>query len=304
MITWAWYTAILLVVGTTAAGRACAEAPIWPRRITSAAVGFSLLLVAIVAWRLWAQTHDAFGSDGPLTLEQARIIIVDTPWGGGWLWQAGASVCACIAMCVWRSRWSAWPLAATCASAAAFVTALTGHAVGMEEQTWITVVAHGLHVIAAGWWLGALAIILIVTSGADYSRDVQARLSLAQVVARFSPIAITAVTLLVGAGLVATWRHVIQQAGLDGFASPYGLALAAKVGAFAGAAICGLYNWRVLTPLIASSPDATRQFRITAGLEVALGVAALVLTALLGTLSMPEPATGADHIVSSLTTLR
>lgn len=295
MITWAWYTAILLVVGTTAAGRACAEAPVWPRRLTAMALAFSLLLLAIVAGRLWLQTNDAFGGDGPLTIEHARIILFETPWGGGWMWQAGASLCTVVAMVAWRWQWSAWPIAALSASAMAFVTALTGHAVGMEEQAWITVLAHGLHVIAAGWWIGALAVILLVTAGSDFDRDVQARLSLAQVVTRFSPIAIPAVSLLVTAGLVATWQHVIVQAGVGGFASPYGLALAAKIAAFAGAGLCGLYNWRVLTPLIESSPDATRQFRIVAGLEVSLGVVALVLTALLGTLSMPEPGNAPAH---------
>ena len=289
MITWAWYTAVLLVVGATAAGRACAEAPLWPRRITAMALVFSLLLLAIVTGRLWSQTNDAFGGDGALTIEHARIILFDTPWGGGWMWQAGASLCTFLAVVAWRWRWAAWPVAAACASTTAFVTALTGHAVGMEEQAWITVLAHGLHVIAAGWWIGALAIILLVTSGPDVERDVQARLSLAQVVSRFSPIAIAAVSLLVTAGLVATWRHVIAQAGFGGFASPYGLALAAKIAAFAGAALCGLYNWRVLTPAIETSPDATRQFRIVAWLEVSLGVVAIVLTVLLGTLSMPEP---------------
>jgi len=292
VITWAWYTAILLVVGTTAAGRACAAAPLWPRRITAAALAFSLLLLGIVAARLWSQTNGAFGGDGALTIEHAQIILFETPWGGGWMWQAGASLCTFLAVVAWRWRWAAWPIAALCASATAFVTALTGHAVGMEEQAWITILSHGLHVIAAGWWIGALAVILLVTSGADFERDVQARVSLAQVVTRFSPIAIMAVSLLVAAGLVATWRHVIVQAGFGGFASPYGLALAAKVAAFAGAALCGLYNWRVLTPSIESSPDATRQFRIVGWLEVSLGVVALVLTALLGTLSMPEPGDG------------
>lgn len=259
-----------------------------------------MLLLAVVAARLWSQTNDAFGGNGPLTFADAQIILFETPWGNGWLWQAGASVCTFLAFIAWRWRWAAWPVAAACASATAFVTALTGHAVGMEDQVWITVLAHGLHVIAAGWWIGALAIILLVTTGADFERDVQARLSLAQVVTRFSPIAIVAVSVLATAGLVATWRHVLVPAGLQGFASPYGLALAAKVAAFAGAALCGLYNWRVLTPAIEASPDATRQFRIVAWLEVSLGVLAIVLTALLGTLSMPEPGSQTDHAVANL----
>jgi len=298
--TFVWYAAILLVVGSTSAGRAVAEAPVWPRRLTATAVGASYLLLGIVALRLWSQTNDAFGGDGPLTIAQAQIILFETPWGGGWLWQAGTTVLTCVAVLAWRWRWSVWPVAAVCASATAFATAMTGHAVGMENQMWITVPAHGVHVIAAGWWIGALAIILLVTTGFDFQRDVQARMSLARVIDRFSPVAIVAVSVLVTAGVVATWRHVIVPAGIEGFASPYGLALLAKIAAFGGAALCGLYNWRVLSPALAGSADAARQFRAMAWLEVSLGLVAIMLTALLGTLSMPEPTGESQHIVATL----
>jgi putative copper resistance protein D len=301
VITFAWYVFILLVVGATSAARACAEAPVWPRRLTAIAVGAAWMLVGIVLLRLWSQTYDAFGGDGPLTMAHARIILFDTPWGGGWMWQAGTSALTCLVVLAWRMRWAVWPVAAVCASATAFATALTGHAVGMEELGWLTVAAHGLHVIAAGWWIGALAIILLVTSRTDFHQDVQARLSLSDVIDRFSPVAIGAVTILVGSGGVAVWKHVIEPAGLDGFASPYGLALATKLCAFGGAGLCGLYNWRVLSPALAGSADAARQFRAMAWLEVSLGVVAIVLTALLGTLSMPEPSGDVQHSAAALT---
>jgi putative copper resistance protein D len=262
------------------------------------------MLVGIVLLRLLSQTNDAFGSDGPLTITQAQVILFETPWGGGWMWQAGTTTLAFVALVGWRLRWSLWPVAAVCASVAAFTTGLTGHAVGMEDQAWITVVAHGVHVMAAGWWIGALILILIVTTRTDFERDVEARVSLARVIDRFSPVAIVAVSALVVAGGVATWRHVFVPAGIEGFASPYGLALLAKVGAFSGAALCGLYNWRVLSPALAGSADAARQFRAMAWLEVSLGVVAVVLTALLGTLSMPEPPGETPHTSAARSTLR
>ena len=291
MLTWAWYTAILLVVGSASAAYACAHAPRWPRRLTAVATFSSVLLLMVVAARLWSQTNDAFGGDQPLELAHARVILFETPWGGGWLWQAGGAALTGLVVMAWRWRWSLWPLAAVCASATAFTTALTGHAVGMPDQIWVTVPAHGLHVIAAGWWIGALAIILLITAGTDFERDTPSRVALAGVIDRFSPIAIGAVTILVTAGGIATWQHV---GSVSRFASPYGLALAGKIAAFSGTGLCGLYNWRVLRPQLSSSADAARQLRTMAWLEVSLGVAALVLTALLGTLSMPDP-TGAGH---------
>jgi len=295
VLTWAWYIAILFVVGTTSAGHAFAESPRWPRRLTAAALFAAVLLVLLVCWRLWTQTYAAFGGDQPLEFSHARVILFDTPWGGGWMWQAGASVIALAAAMVWRWRWAAWPVAAFFGSVVGFVTAFTGHAVAMEEQLWLTVLAHGLHVVAAGWWIGGLIVILLITAGTDYERDTPSRVALANVIDRFSPIAIAAVTTLVVAGGVATWKHVVEPAGFGGFASPYGLALLGKVAAFAGAALCGLYNWKVLRPQLASSPDAAGQLRSMAWLEISLGVVAVILTAVLGTLSMPEPPAGPVH---------
>lgn len=293
MLTWAWYLAILFLAGATSAAQAFADAPRWLRRLTSAATFAGVLLLVVVGARLWSQTYDAFGGgDDPLLFAHARVILFETPWGAGWMWQAAATLLAAGAVVVWRRRWSWWPLAALSGSIVAFTTALTGHAVGMEEEQWITVLAHGLHVIAASWWIGGLAVILLITVGSDYERDPQARVALATVIDRFSPIAVGAVALLVTSGAVATWRHVLSPAGVGGFASPYGLALLAKIAAFTGAALCGLYNWKVLRPALASSPDAARQLRSMAWLEVSLGVAAIVMTAVLGTLSMPEPPGG------------
>jgi putative copper resistance protein D len=292
MLTLAWYTTILLSVGAVSAGHALAQAPRWPRRLTSLALYAVPAMCTMVSWRLWSQTYDAFGGDQPLELAHAQVILFETSWGTGWLWQASASAVTLLLVMAWRQRWSLWPLAAVAATVTAFTTALNGHAMAMEDRVWMTVAAHGLHVVAACWWLGGLAAIQLVTLGADFDRDPQVRLSLSRVIDRFSPIAVVAVTLLVVAGGVATWRHVIEPAGIDGFASPYGLAVLGKVAAFGAAGVCGLYNWRVLRPQLAGSPEAARQLRGLASLEIALGLIALVLTALLGTLSMPEPPGG------------
>ncbi len=292
MITAVWYLATLLTVGATASGRLVDHAPLWPARVRRAALFASAALVAVQVARLWSQTRDAFGAEAPMVWAQVRIILAETPWGLGWHWQAGASTLCFIVVLLWQSRWSLWKAAPVAASLAAFTTALTGHAVGMDEGVWQTVLAHGVHVIAAGWWIGTLAVLQAVTLDADIGRDVQARLALGRAVERFSPTALIAVCILVGAGLVATWHHVIGPVGFGGFASPYGLTLLTKIGAFAGAGLCGLYNWRVLRHRVATSEDAARQLRAMIWLEISLGLMAIVLTAVLGTMEMPEPPGG------------
>lgn len=292
MLVAAWYISILLTVGAASAARALAHAPRWPKALLTWATLASSLLVAMSMLRLWTQTREAFGTDVPLEWSQVSIILFDTPWGGGWLWQGGTALVTWLLVLAWRSRWSLWPTVAVSASIAAFTAALNGHAVGMDDGVWITVLAHGLHVIAAGWWMGGLAIVQMVTRDADVERDVQDRLSLSTVINRFSTSAVAAVSLLILSGIVATWRHVIEPVGFDGFASPYGLALLTKIGVFCAAALCGLYNWRVLSPRLAGDADAARQLRAIAWLEVSLGLMAIVLTALIGTMSMPEPPGG------------
>lgn len=292
VITAAWYLATLLTVGAAASARIVSHAPRWPTRVRRAALAASVALLGLQFVRLWSQTRDAFGADAPLVWAQVRIILAETPWGAGWHWQAGASLLCLLVVVLWQSRWPLWVGAAVAASAAAFTTALTGHAVGMGEGVWQTVLAHGTHVVAAGWWIGTLVVLQVVTMDADIGRDVQARLALGHAIERFSPTAIVAVCILVGAGMVATWHHVIGPVGFGGFASPYGLTLLTKIGAFAGAGLCGLYNWRVIRHRVAESEEAARQLRAMIWLEIALGVMAVVLTAVLGTMEMPEPPGG------------
>jgi putative copper export protein len=174
--------------------------------------------------------------------------------------------------------------------ATGFFTALNGHAVGMETGVWITVLAHGIHVVAAGLWLGTLALVLMVTSpeapGDD--ADVSDGAAFADLIDRFSPMALGAVGVLVTAGLVATWRHVGTPANM---LSPYGLVLGLKIGAFVAAAACGWINWRWARPALHTSGAAQRRLRRLAWLEITFGTIAVALTAVLGLLSMP----GHDH---------
>lgn len=289
MLMWTWYLAAGLVAGAGGASWALAgtDTPRWRSRLTSLALAASLFLTVIVAARLWSQTYDAFGGDEPLTWLLVRVIVTETPWGTGWTWQfLGAVSCLAVAL-LWRRQFALWPLFLVCAVGAAFATGLTGHAVGMEEDQWITILAHGFHVVAVGLWLGTLAMIMITSRDIGMD-DAQERAWFAGLIERFSPLAVAAVTTLVAAGAVASWRHL---GSIDGLWTPYGNALLGKVGAFSAAAACGFYNWRVLRPKMLTSGDATRRLRRISSLELAFGVLALVIQAYLGTLSMP----GHDH---------
>lgn len=105
-----------------------------------------VVLLALVA-RLWLQTWQSFGGDQPRTLPLALIVLRDTPWDTGWMWQAAAGIAAWIAlMFTGISRW-AWLFAAAVATGA--TVGLNGDAVGPDGNDWRMMATHGLHVVVS-----------------------------------------------------------------------------------------------------------------------------------------------------------
>ena len=286
-VMFGWYASILAVIGATGAVRVLAPshgpgAGDWPSlALRWARLIMPLVLLALLS-RLWLQTWQAFGSDQPLTLAHAVIIITETPWGTGWLWQMAASLAAWIAVAVASpQRWGVLLLAGV---ALGGTVGLTGHAAGADAYVSLVITAHGVHVLAAGLWLGTLAMILAITRPAAAPLESGARAHLARAIDRFSPQAVVCVAVLATSGVVAAWQHVSD---LQSLFTPYGFVLIAKVVAFGAAGLCGLYNWRVVRPSLAVHPDGTAHLRSIASLELICGVCALVLTSILTSMPMP-----------------
>jgi putative copper export protein len=286
-VMFAWYAPTLVVVG--AAGAVRVLAPIdgsdvlgWDASALRVARLFMPLVVLALVARLWLQTWQAFGTDQPLTLPFAAIIIRETPWGGGWLWQVAASLAAwSIIALASPKRWLFLLLAAGCLGG---TVGLTGHAAGADTYARMLVGVHGTHVLAAGLWLGTLAMVLLVTRPSVTAALPGSRERLARAVDRFSPQAVLSVAVLASSGAVAAWQHVNSLASLF---TPYGFVFIAKIVAFGAAALCGFYNWRVVRPALGSHPDSPAQLRSMASLELVFGLVALVLTSILTNMPMP-----------------
>jgi putative copper export protein len=139
-----------------------------------------------------------------------------------------------------------------------------------------------LHLVAVAAWLGSL------TQYASLPDDLSARTAV-----RLRRVATTAVALIVPTGVYATILHVPDVEQL--FRSAYGQTLLAKIG-FAAALIgIGAANhFRHVPALIGGEKDAARRLHRAAALELAVGAAILLLSALLGVLPMPHvmPTTG------------
>lgn len=282
-----WYLAILSLAGSAGAGDVLAPATATPtdrlRRVSGLAVGLALLLLVINGVRLWSTTAAAFDEGQGVTLLDARVLLTDTRWGAGWVWQAGGALLSLAMALLWRRDVRLWPAFALAVLGTGLTTAFTGHAVAMDTIAWTVVLSHGLHVVAAGAWLGTLAVVLWATRtlSVDHVDD---RLTFAHAIDRFSPLAMACVSLLLLAGLYAATEHVGSFANL---ATPYGQWFLVKTGAFAAAGLCGLWNARVLRPHIATSTQAAVRLRRVALLEVFCGVSAVVAQVVLATQEMP-----------------
>lgn len=276
--TFVYLAGVLALVGVGPAARLAPEAARW-------APGAAWLFAAGVLARLGAQVQSAFGEIG-ITAERVQLLLTDTPWGHGWLWQAAAVPVALVTAAAVRRSPRRWYLVLAAGLAASAATSLTGHAVALPGQVWITVTAHTLHVAAAGLWLGTLAL-LLASVGAAWSDPPGAarRQRLSDAVLRFSMLAVAIVPVLVGSGLAAAFVHLGEIERL--WTTSWGRMLLLKVAVFLAAGACGAVNWQRIAPALAGEDAAEARLLRVGGLEVTLGVAALVLTSILVALPMP-----------------
>jgi len=230
------------------------------------------LAIALVFVRQLHEFRDPF-----VPWQEDASLLIGTEWGRTWIGAAAAAVAAPIvfALCRLRIR-GAWPLATLIVLTLALFPSLTGHAAGTQALRPFTLAADSLHVVAAGAWMGGLALVLYAERrwrGVYGSGSV-----LPVLVPAFSPVAIGCVLVLIGTGLFASWIH------LDGVSAlaftPYGRLLLLKLGLVAVALGLGARNWRVLTPRL-HTPGGPAALRRTGLTELVVAQLVLLVTAVL-----------------------
>ena len=260
-------------------------------------IGLGAALGLILAWALAFIAQVAAFRDPFVPLrEDVAFLLWNTSWGTVWLVQG--SVCAALLLVFLRlvrlrrterrktgesGRMSAgWRSVAGLVLLLLLTQALSGHAMGETGLMRIVAVgADATHGLAAGIWIGSLAVILLANWPASRNRA----LLTAQLRA-FSPLAILGVSLLVGAGGVLSVIHIPAVADL--WQAVYGRTLLAKV-AVAGVALAlGYRNWRKGLPRIEETAGEAEWVWVRAAIEVAVALAVLGLTAFLTVLPTPE----------------
>ena len=286
LVRWILFAAVL---GTTGAAafrflvlrrvpdgefRAAAEL----RAAAMATVLATLGVVAVLA-RLPLQVLELRDATVPL-MPQVQQLGFHTMWGAVWSYQLITLIVAAIGFASAQQGGGRGWTAATIASVlAAASPSLAGHAIGSERLTTLAVASDVLHVLAASAWLGGM---LFLLGSLALARGVSG--VAADVVSRYSSVALASAGLVVLTGGFATWLHVGTLHEL--WQSRYGLTLCAKLVCVLLMAGAGAWNWRTAGPRLAQSGDVRPMWR-SVRFELWWGLAVILATAVL--VAVPEP---------------
>jgi putative copper export protein len=190
--------------------------------------------------RLWSHTAVAFGLPDAFAWDNLRVIGAESRWGSGWRIQAAAAVAATVAgWWVVADPLRRWVLITVLALGAVGAVPLLGHG-AIDPARMAT---HAAHVLGAGVWLGSLAAVVLATRGASHLR--------ADLLRRFSRLALPGAALLAVSGLSLSWQYVGAFDNLTRTA--YGQTLLVKLLLVGGVLACGFLNWRSYR--VVSVPD-------------------------------------------------
>ncbi len=306
-VRWLGFVALLGVIGSAswgllvlpAACRRDGEVDVAGGRASAARVGAwsaGLLLVAAAA-RLWAQGRalGGSGSDGSSVL---GAVLASTIWGAGWWLQLVGSLVA-LGCFLWARRGRTtlpWTFLGAASLLLAFTPALSGHAVGSGGAVSLAVLADGLHVLAAGGWMGGLLLLLVVAVPAALEAD-GSRSRLAPLVEGFSLTALGFSALLVGTGVFAAWLHLGSFEAL--WSSTYGRTLGIKLLLLVPLVGTGAYNWLRVRPSLSSGAEGAPRLRRSGAVELAVAVLVLLATAVLVATPPPAEMAGTEVAQSS-----
>lgn len=162
--------------------------------------------------------------------------------------------------------------------------ALTGHAV---TAGWPAQAVLALHSITVAFWLGAFWPLLVIVRTCPSTEA-------AAIVHRFSRLAMLLVAVLCATGVGTALTRISDRAGL--LASDYGRMLLFKV-LFVAAllAVAAINRYRLLPAMSSGVADAARDLQRNIRIELVLGVAVLLITAVLAHTPPPPDVARYDH---------
>ncbi len=177
-----------------------------------------------------------------------------------------------------RNRHRAWSAALLLGLLLAVRSALNGRLAAQINP---------LHEAAAALWLGTLAVLVLAFLPAvlrEQTPREQRGPLVADLVRRYSPLALFSAAGVAVTGLATTWIHLKYLSAL--WTTPYGQVLLLKLCFVASIVALGAWNWRRALPTLGTE-EAAGRLRQSATLEFVVTLVVLVVSAALS--SMPSP---------------
>jgi putative copper resistance protein D len=299
---WLHLASSILLVGAAAmiviAGRSDrATAQRWERRVLASAWIWALAALASGLVVVGAQTA-LFEGRAEAAFEPYALgrMLLSTQAGHVWLVRAGLLVvlAAFLSLRMSVERRADWRAArgeaALLAVGALLPLAAAGHAAAVEPDTARAIASDGLHVLAAGIWVGGLLPLAGLLKAAATEGGADARPYAVLAARRFARAALVMIVLLAATGTVLAIFHVGSIAGLVG--TSYGRLLLGKLALLALAlAFAALNRAVLLARLGGDGPTVGRPaMRRLSGFVLIEAVLALAILVIVAALSVTPPA--------------
>ena len=285
-VGWTLFAGLLLAVGSLAGrwllvpmARGLEDEPRGWLRTGMARMGLraSLLVLAALVLVLVRQVAEFRDPFAPLSEDLG--LLLGSALGRAWYLAVVAALVSVAAF--WmaaRGSRTGWWIASVGVLAVSVFPGLTGHANGVEELGALALLSDSLHVLAAGAWMGGLAVVLLSERGWRRRNDDLSASLLPELVPAFSPVAVGAVATLVVTGTFAAWLHLPSLDAL--WTGAYGRLLVAKLALVGGALALGARNFRWLTPRLGQA-EGDAALRRSATWELIVANLILLVTAVL-----------------------
>lgn len=292
MVRWLGYVSIFVMLGALSAlvfvvgaltrrGRG-AFAQTLATRCTTAGIVALLVLAGVETARLLMHHRALAGGDPTITV---GTVLGSTVWGGAWLVQATAIAGALLGLIVARRgpdivRFIGLGAVVVSAVAITLGRALGGHAAATAEPL-LPVLYDTLHLLAAGTWIGTLALVLFVALPRLQSDAATALIALRS----FSTIAVGAVAVVLVSGVLSAWTQLGSVQALT--TTPYGQLLIAKLVLVLIVLLLGARNQRKVRDDAGGIDDRVGAISRAGRIELATALAVLAVTAVL--VATPTP---------------
>jgi putative copper export protein len=196
-------------------------------------------------------------------------------------------------------RWK-WRLGFVSALAAAVCESLISHAAAQPAGRTSAITVELIHILAASLWLGVLIHLLLARPAIESAENLTDSSLVAELIRRFSPVAMTAVGLLGLSGLFLVIRYLCMPSAIP--TTAYGLTLLVKLVLVVPLLYAGAVNYRVIRPRLQALTTADakeahlasiqrrvllRRFSKLLELEVTAGILVIVMAGILASVSPP-----------------